>query len=294
MIRESWEFASTLIAETHGIPLARVGLGLAAVEAESIGLAAPAVDAARAGLGLPPDPDGSRLRESPYLTMVPPPLELPGHRLPERTRRFSPGDVAPSPPLPDWWPGNDDPLVYLSFGSVTAAAHLPYFPTLYRAAIEALAPLPIRILVTTGDGGDPDRLGPVPANVRLERWVHQDSVLPQAAAFVCHGGYGSTLGALAHGTPFVVLPLFSPDQWANAEAVARAGAGVGLDGDRGTREVLGLPDPAILGELAAAVRRVLGDGSYRHEARRIADAVRTLPPVDEAVDVLEALGAARV
>ena len=52
----------------------------------------------------------------------------------------------PAPPLPDWWPGNDDPLVYVTFGSVTAGEHLPYFPALYRAAIDALAPLPVRVL----------------------------------------------------------------------------------------------------------------------------------------------------
>jgi UDP:flavonoid glycosyltransferase YjiC (YdhE family) len=46
-----------------------------------------------------------------------------------------------------------------------------------------------------------------------------------AAAVVCHGGYGSTLGALRHGVPLVVMPLFSSDQWVNAAAVARAGAG---------------------------------------------------------------------
>jgi UDP:flavonoid glycosyltransferase YjiC (YdhE family) len=46
---------------------------------------------------------------------------------------------------------------------------------------------------------------------------------------VCRGGYGSTLGALRHGVPLVVMPLFSADQWVNAAAVARAGAGIALD-----------------------------------------------------------------
>ena len=63
IVRECWEFASTLVAELHGIPVVRVALGLAAVEELSIGLAAAALDAARAELGLPPDPAGDRLRE---------------------------------------------------------------------------------------------------------------------------------------------------------------------------------------------------------------------------------------
>ena len=61
------------------------------------------------------------------------------------------------------------------------------------------------------------------------------------AAVVTHGGHGSTLGALAHGVPVVVLPLFALDQWFNAAAVARAGAGVALDAERHTRRAIDLP-----------------------------------------------------
>jgi UDP:flavonoid glycosyltransferase YjiC (YdhE family) len=142
IVRESWEFASTLVAELRGLPLVRVGLGLAAVEELSISLAAPVLDRARADLGLPADPAGDRLRDTPYFTMVPEPLDDPAAATPKLTRRFAPA-VAPTSatelPLTDWWPGNDDPLVYVSFGSVAGGAHLPYFPALYRAAIDALA-----------------------------------------------------------------------------------------------------------------------------------------------------------
>ena len=87
--------------------------------------------------------------------------------------------------------------------------------------------------------------------MHVEPWVSQDDVASRAAVIVCHGGYGSTLGALAHAVPLVVLPLFSIDQWANADAVARVGAGVALDADRTTRRVLDLPGAGTLGELAA-------------------------------------------
>jgi hypothetical protein len=45
---------------------------------------------------------------------------------------------------------------------------------------------------------------------------------------VGHGGFGTTMAALAHGVPMVVVPLFAIDQHYNAAAVARAGAGVAL------------------------------------------------------------------
>ncbi len=191
-----------------------------------------------------------------------------------------------APPLPDWWPGNDDPLVYVTFGSVTAGEHLPYFPALYRAAIDALAPLPVRVLLTIGDRRDPAELGPLPANVHVEEWVAQDAVVPHAAAVVGHGGHGTTLGALAHGVPQVVVPLFSIDQWANAAAVERAGAGVALDADRGSRRVLARPGPEVIDELGPAVERVLAAPS---EAQRIAAAIARAPAAEAALDVLRPL-----
>jgi hypothetical protein len=44
IVRESWEFGSTLVAELHQIPIVRVGLGLAEMEESSIKLAAPEVE----------------------------------------------------------------------------------------------------------------------------------------------------------------------------------------------------------------------------------------------------------
>ncbi len=293
IVRESWEFGSTLVAELHGIPIVRIGLGLATVEQRSIELAAPELEAPRAALGLDPDPAGERLRAAPYLTMMPKALEDPAATVPRRTHRFRFGAPVPSSSLPDWWPGNDDPLVYVTFGSVTAGSHLPYYPELYRAAIEAIAPLAVRVLVTTGEfTRDLAELGPVPDNVHVETWVPHDDVAPAAAAIVCHGGYGSTLGALAHSTPLVVVPLFSADQWDNGDAVARAGAGLSLARERGTRRVLALPSAETLGELPGAVRQVIDDPGFARGARRIAGAIEALPPVETAVETVAAVAAA--
>jgi UDP:flavonoid glycosyltransferase YjiC (YdhE family) len=287
IVRESWEFASTIAAELHGIPLARVGLGVASLEERTIALAAPAVDLARREAGLPSDPAGDMLRAAPYLTMTPAVFEGPAAPPAPLVRRFRADVPAGRPAEPDPWPGDGRPLVYLTFGTVTAEAHLPFYPALYRAAVEALAGLPIRILVTIGDDRDPAGLGPHPPNVRVERWVPQDAVAPRAAAVVCHGGYGTTLGALAHGAPVVVVPLFSGDQWENAAAVARVGAGIALDGERRSRRSLDLPGDRTIDALGPAVERVLDDPAYRRAAGRVAAAVRALPTACDTVPVLE-------
>jgi UDP:flavonoid glycosyltransferase YjiC (YdhE family) len=292
IVRESWEFGSTLVAELYGIPIVRVGLGLAEMEELSITLAAPEVNKARAELGLPSDADGERLAAAPFLTMMPNELEDPVAPLPPRTSRFRFEVGAGAEGLSDWWPGNEDPLVYLTFGSVTAGAHLPYYPALYRLAIEALSPLRVRILVTVGDADrDIEELGEMPPSVHAETWVPHDDVARHADVIVCHGGFGSTLGALAHGTPLVVLPLFSSDQWANGDAVARTGAGITIADDRSARNVLDLPGAATIHELPGAVGSVLDDATYRREAARMADVMGALPPVDESVQLLEEIAA---
>jgi UDP:flavonoid glycosyltransferase YjiC (YdhE family) len=291
IVRESMEFASPVVADRHDVPVVRIGLGLAEVEELAIRLAAPAVDALRAAHDLPPDPDGDRLADTPLLTMVPAALEapagataIPSAVVPRRFRQAVPAlHAAASAPLPAWWPNRHDPLVYVSLGSIAGQPHLAYFPELYRRIVDALAALPARVLLTLGDGPDPSALGRLPDHVRVERWIPQDAVLPHAEAAVLHGGYGSTLGALAHGVPQVVLPLFSIDQWANAEAIERVGAGLALDDDRDARRVLALPADETLAGLPDAVARVLEDGAFRRRAAAIASAMAELPPVEAAV-----------
>jgi UDP:flavonoid glycosyltransferase YjiC (YdhE family) len=290
VVRESQEYAGALAAEHARIPHVRVALGLAAQEDETLSTVAASVDELRAELGLPGDPDASALRDSAYLTPVPLVLEEPGADGPAATYRFRERRNGPrsAAALPDWWDGREGPVVYLTFGSV--AALLGLFPRVYRAAIEALAGVPARILVTIGDDADPAELGPLPPNVHVERWVPQEAILDHAAAVVCHGGYGSVLGALAAGVPVVALPLFADDQWRNARRVAALGAGIALDGDRGPeRRMLAGPRPDIFALLGEAVEAAIGDHRHRRSARHIADAIDALPPVDAAVDVLLAV-----
>lgn len=259
IVRESWEFAGGLVAEERGVPLARVGLGLSSLEEETVRLTGAS-------------------RATPFLTTVPEAVEDPAVAFQPATFRFA----STAAILPEWWAG-ELPLVYATLGTVTAAPHLPFYPAVYRAVIEELATVEARVLLTIGEDRDLAELGPLPANVRVERWAPQDAVLPYAAVVVTHGGYGSTLGALAHGVPAVVAPLFSGDQIVNAEAVARVGAGVALpSADRAVR------DQASVAGLGDAVRGVLGDPSYARAAREVAAAMSELPPLDSAAGLLVA------
>ena len=141
------------------------------------------------------------------------------------------------------------------------------------------------MLLTVGGDADLAALGPLPANAQVEPWLAQDDVLVPRRRGLGHGGYGTTLGALAHGVPLALLPLFAGDQWRNARRVAQLGRGTVLeDGERLAMEA---PGPAVMAAVPGAVERVLTEPRFRRTARRVGADIAALPPVDAAVGVLE-------
>jgi UDP:flavonoid glycosyltransferase YjiC (YdhE family) len=165
------------------------------------------------------------------------------------------------------------PLVYLTLGTVQNQA-----PVL-QAAVRGLADLGARVLVTVGPDGDPAALGPQPDHVSVQRWVDQSDALPHCAAVVSHGGSGTFLGTLGLGLPQLCLPL-AADQFRNAAAAVRSGAGLALD-----------PDAATPGAVRDAVRRILLEDGFRRAAGEVACAIGSMPGPAEVVTVLERLGA---
>jgi UDP:flavonoid glycosyltransferase YjiC (YdhE family) len=157
-------------------------------------------------------------------------------------------------------------LVYVTFGSEAPSSE--HFPGVYRRAAEALADLPLPLPMTIGHRRDPAELGPLPPSVSVGPWVSQIEVMPWAAAMVSHGGSGSTLMALAAGVPQAFVPLFV-DGPANAQRVAELGAGV------------------VAEDLAADVRALLEDLRYGEAARGVAADIAALPPVQQAVELLQ-------
>ncbi|HEX7669238.1 MAG TPA: glycosyltransferase [Polyangiaceae bacterium] len=276
IVRESQEYAAIVAAEEAHIPHARVAITLHRPEEEIFAVAAAAVDLHREELGLPLDPGGEALLREPALTLMPASLEYPEaagtHVLRFRAMRRAPA------PLPDWWGGDARPLVYVTLGTV--AGGMDNRQEAYRAVAEAVSALPARVLFTVGNEFSRETLGEMPANVRVERFVPQDDVLPHAAAALCHGGSGSVLGALAAGVPLVVTPLFA-DQPDNAARVATTGAGLAVDGRALSVE-----------ELRGALSRVMAEDTFRMVARRFAAEIAALPPTDEAALQIERIARA--
>ena len=127
-----------------------------------------------------------------------------------------------------------------------------------QAIIDGLATLDVRAIVTTSGylpGGTAKA-----EHVRIVDYAPHPSLMPEVDVMVCHGGMGSVAAALASGVPLVCIPV-SRDQPLNASRAAQLGAAVVID-------------DATPAAIAAAVLRVLGDGSYRAAARALAQRSR--------------------
>jgi UDP:flavonoid glycosyltransferase YjiC (YdhE family) len=275
IMRDPCEFASWAVAERSGIAQAEVAIGVTAFAELMRPLLEAPLNELREIAGLGPDLGLRRLRTVPSLSTVPRGFDGSVDSEDTTFRFRDPANRASEARLPGVWGAADDPLVYVSFGSV--AGHQERFASLYPAVRDVLANLPYRVLLTTGRGVDPTDIGPWPANIRAEQWWPQAEVMPLASALIGHGGFGTTMIGLAAGVPQVVTPLFSADQFLNARRIAETGVGRSVNGG-----LANIPD---------ALGHVLTERSYRGAAQRIADEIQQLPDVAEAAAFLQRIAA---
>lgn len=125
--------------------------------------------------------------------------------------------------------------------------------------LDAAAEMPIRLVLTTGPAVDPTSLNP-PPNAEVHQFIPHREVLPKCSAVVGHGGHSTTVQALAHGLPMVIIPMHSLlYQPMVGKAVATSGAGVVL------------PKKASPARISTALTRVLEDKTYAAAAAVIAE-----------------------
>lgn len=125
VLRDPCEHASAAVASRLDLSVAQVAISLAEAEWASIGLASPALEELTPGLT-------AIGRATRYLTRFP--VELDPSPFPQ-TIRFHNEPSSP-PALPDWWGGDESPLVYLTFGTVLG--HMTIAADIYRTALQAV------------------------------------------------------------------------------------------------------------------------------------------------------------
>jgi len=266
------EFAAPLVGTARGIPYVDVSYGslIGSSLLRATGEAAAPHWKAR---GLQAHPVAGLFRHL-YVDTCPPSLQSPEIASIAAVQLLRPAAAeVPDADAPDWLDHLDRAvIVYLTMGSVWNR-NLDVF----RVVIEAVREDDIALVVTIGRENDPATLGPQPDNVLVHRYIPQGVLPPRCDAVVSHGGAGTTHGALAFGVPLLLLPQ-GADQYANAERVVAAGAGLQLLRDQMSIEAVG-----------DALRAVLRDARYRRSAENIQAEIHDMPDARNAVRRIEAL-----
>ncbi len=162
------------------------------------------------------------------------------------------------------------PPVVFSPGSANRQAS-----AFFQAGRDALARLGRRGLFLTGF---PEQLpGTLPDTILHRSYAPFSAVLPRAAAFVHHGGIGSTAQGLAAGVPQLMMPM-GFDQPDNALRAERLGVARWLTPARFTAT-----------RVAAALERLLGEAAVSRAAAACRDRLRLVNGVGLAGDLLEGL-----
>lgn len=272
VVHDAAEFAGPIIAAKTGVPSVSKSFGML-LPRQRVANAAEHTAELWLSVNLEPPPFGGCYQHL-YLDICPTALQptLPSY-IPRRQllRPLSHDSLAAGSGSTEVdWP-TAIPAVYLTLGTVFKST------ALLRAAVAALADLGVGILVTVGSRVDPAELGPQPGHVRVEHYVPQSLVLSRCRVVVSHGGSGTAFAALSHGVPQLCLPL-GADQFLNAAAIARSGAGLQL-----TTEVVDS------GAIANAVSRLLIEPSFRSAAEAIAAEICQMPHPDQVASALDQL-----
>jgi UDP:flavonoid glycosyltransferase YjiC (YdhE family) len=130
------------------------------------------------------------------------------------------------------------------------------------------------LLLTKFPASVPARL---PAHVRCFGYVPFSSVLPRAAAFVHHGGIGTTAQALAAGIPQLVMPLAhdQPDNAARVESL-------------GVAQVI-RPGNYRAENVAPKLRKLLDNPVYREKSQALQRRITGIDKVEETCRLIESI-----
>jgi len=222
-----------------------------------------------ATLGLAPFPAAAAVIESPDVVLVF------THRAFDPVERVAPNVVHVGPLRATGaapWTRRDPAKPFVVVGLSTSYQDQA---SLLQRICDALAPLDVEALVTTGAVVPPETLT-AGANTTLVEFAPHDAVLPAADLLVTHAGHGTVMAGTTHGVPLLCLPM-GRDQPLLARRVADLGVGRVGSADADAAEIRG------------AITTALADSDAKPRARAFARAVAGEPGVDEAVARVERL-----
>jgi zeaxanthin glucosyltransferase len=170
-----------------------------------------------------------------------------------------------------WQRLTGEPIVYASMGTLQNGL-IDIFRSITRAAVGFRE---LQFVLAVGGQLDPKQLGDVPANVVVVSHAPQIEILKRSSLCITHAGLNTVLESLSSGVPMLALPITN-DQPGVAARIANKKVGVVIS-----------PDQASPANFVAAIKRVLGDSTFRDNVRRMQEAIRSTNGLSIAADILE-------
>lgn len=214
------------------------------------------------------------IRTATYLDICPPSLNNGTEPAWQRIQPLRPaaGEPAAGERLPEAFAALPHPqTIHLTLGTVFYGAS-----GVLETAIAGLRELPLNLVVTTGPGTDPARLGPQPPHVLVEPYIPHTLLLPRCRLIVSQGSAGIMFGALSHGLAQLILPQ-GADGFKNAAACQVAGVALALR-----------PGEFSADSVAAAAERLITEPGFEVAAGGIRAEIDAMPSAADVLAVLTA------
>ncbi len=231
-----------------------------------------------AKVGLPPQPFAPMFSPMLYLQPTVAAFEYPRTDLPDSVHFIGPllPELKGNFQTPAWWDdivNTSKPVALVTQGTVATQ-----FDELIAPTLQALANEDVLVVATA----DPAALKlPVPSNVRMEKFIPFDQLMPHVDVMITNGGYGGVTFALAQGVP-VICAGNTEDKPEVGNRAAYTGVGINLKTNRPTPE-----------QVRNAVKTILSDGRYKANAEQMKAEFAKQDAAVEAVALIEKLVATR-
>ena len=164
-----------------------------------------------------------------------------------------------------------EPLFYASMGTILNG-RLDVFRTIVAAVAKHKG---VQLVLSVGDQVDPRQIGPAPGNAIIVKQAPQLELLKQTSVCITHAGLNTVLESLAQGVPLVAIPV-TYDQPAVAARIAHKQTGVVTSLDKLTVD-----------HLSSLLEKVLNNGTYRENARKLQKAIAEANGLSIAADLVE-------
>jgi len=194
----------------------------------------------------------------------------------------------PEARLPEWITGGktEKPIVWLYPGTLRYAGRRRAWgdsEVVLQASVEALAKEDVQVVLTAGHQEIPQSFLPLPPNFRLESFLPGLAMAEKSALMIHHGGFQSCQTGVYSGTPAVIIPTMS-ERESNARRVAEQGAAELVLPEK---DASGTKKRVDSNELAAKVRKVLSDPSYKENAMRLSAKLKAYGGAAKAAELIE-------